>query len=271
MPLSDTDIKAATRHFFHHDIERTTCGHGRSNTNNFLVLLSQLKQSVPENILKTGRFSLLTRLKTFTRLNIKKSRCMPLRGNLFSRRKALTLSGVYVQHLRATHILYGTQCMHEADHIVSVHGAEIANIHPLKDVLLLSKQTLYTIIEANETLSPTILHQSKFAQYSSKAIAPLVVARRNGKAKQIFLETAHRTIDRHFVVIEHNEHIIITLRHIIKSLKSKSSTHCAIANNSYHTAFILTKLLGSHSHSQGGRYRIGSMATGKAIIFALFR
>ena len=85
---------------------------------------------------------------------------MPFSGHLFGRGKAFTLGCVYMQHLGASHILDCTQCTHQIDDVVAIYGAKVADVHPLKDVLLLGKKTLHAIIEADDTFTIALLHQA---------------------------------------------------------------------------------------------------------------
>ena len=194
---------------------------------------------------------------------------MPFGGDLLGRSKALALGGVDVEHLGASHILYGTQGTHELDDIVSVDGAEVADVHALEDVLLLGEQALHAIVEADEALASSILHQPQLAQHPSQAVAPLVVAGGRGDAEQVFLESAYRAVYGHLVVVEHDEHVVVALRHVVEALEGQAATHSSVANDGYHTTAVLAQLLGCYGHAEGGRDGVGGVSAGEAVILAL--
>ena len=269
MAFGNAHIETAARHLLHHNAERAARGHSGSDANDFLVLLRKFEHRVTKHILETRRLALFATLEAFASFGVEKSRSVPLRRHLFGRSKALTFGSVYVQHLRATHILDGAQRMHEFHHVVSVHGAKVADIHTLEDVLLLGEEALHAIIEADKAFAATLVHQSEFAQHLGKAVAPLVVAGRGGEAQQIALEAAHGAVNRHFIVVEDDEHIVVALRSVVQSFEGKAATHGSITDDGHHTATVVALLLGCYGHTECCRDRVRGVSTSKGVVFAL--
>ena len=153
---------------------------------------------------------------------------------------------------------------------MSIDRTEVTDIHTLKDVLLLGEQALDAIIETDKALAATILHHAHLTEHTCQAVAPFVVAGRSGEVEQVTLESTHRTVDRHLVVVEYDEHVVIALRGIVESLEGKSTTHGTVTDDGHHAALVIALLLGCYSHTEGCRNRVGSMATGERVVFALF-
>ena len=213
--LGNAYIEAAAGELLHHDVERAACGHGGGYAYDALVLLGQFEQRMSEHILETGRLALVVSLEALARLGVEQSGCMPLGGGLLGRGETSALDGVYVEHLGTVHILDGAQHAHQGDDVVPVHRAEVADVHSLKHVLLLGEERLHAVVESDETLAPAILHQTQFVEHLRKAVAPLVVAGCGGESQEVSLESAHRAVDGHLVVVEHDEHVVVALRHIV--------------------------------------------------------
>ena len=136
-------------------------------------------------------------------------------------------------------------------------------------VEVLEEGRFAAVVEADEALAITLLHQSQLAEHTSHAVAPLVVAACSGEVEQIFLQSTHRAIDRHLVVIQHDEHIIVALRHVVQTFERQSSTHSTIADDGHYATSRVTLLLSGHSHAKGGRDRVRRMSAGKGVILAL--
>src|SRR2546421_126851 len=85
MLLGYTNIKSALRHSLHHYVQGAAAGHGRRDTNNLWVLLSQFNNCIAKNILVFGgRWRIIFRLMNFTGDFIKQARSMPLGLVFFS-------------------------------------------------------------------------------------------------------------------------------------------------------------------------------------------
>ena len=58
--------------------------------------------------------------------------------------------GVDVEQFRTCHLLDAAQGAHEFHHVVAVVGAEVADVHALKDVLAPLQEGLHGIVEAQD-------------------------------------------------------------------------------------------------------------------------
>ena len=140
MAFGYTYVESTVGHSFHQDVHRTTTGHGGCHSHNALVFTGQLEQRTSEDILEKRRHSFGVGHYALTRLLVKDTGCMPYGGRLFGRCKSLALGGVYVEQLRSFHILDGAQHLHQILHIMSIHRAEVTDVHALKHILLIVEE-----------------------------------------------------------------------------------------------------------------------------------
>ena len=86
--------------------------------------------------------------------------------------------------------------------------------------------------------------------------------------QQIFLHAAHGTVNRHIVVVEHDEQIVGRARGIVEPLKGESAAHGTIARNGHHMA---PRSVGCHRHAECSRDGVAGMSAGKRVVFAFHR
>ena len=164
MSLGNTHIESPVGQLFHHDIHGTACWHSRCDTDNLLVLACQLQQRFTKDILETRRDVRRIFYQSFTRLSIKLAGCMPYGDILLCRSIAMPLLSVQMQQLRALHALHLAQNTYQFLDVMTIERSEIADVHTLKDVLLMRDSRLDGIRQAHQSPTPVVLHESDAVQ-----------------------------------------------------------------------------------------------------------
>ena len=137
MSFGNAYVKSTVGHCLHQHIHGTPCRHGGSDADDAWILFGKFHQGFAENVLIQRWQVVCIRCKAFTRFGIELSRCMPNARSLLGRFEAFPLNGVQVQDFRSFHIFDVPQDTCDVLHIVSVDGAEVADIHSFEDILLL--------------------------------------------------------------------------------------------------------------------------------------
>ena len=153
---------------------------------------------------------------------------------------------------------------------MSINRSEIANIHPFKDILLISGDRFETVAQADKHLLAFVIEQSQLLHSFRRLIAQLVVAGSGGQVQQVMLHATHAVINRHVIVVEDNQQVVGHGRGIVEPFKSQSATHATIAYHSYHMLVFLSFELSGHSHTQSCGNGIRSMSAGKGVVNAFF-
>ena len=92
---------------------------------------------------------------------------------------------------------------------MAVERTEVANIEPLKYILLARKQSFQAVVESQDSAFVAVVHQIVQAQELIGLVAEVVVALRGGEVSHIFAKGAHILIDSHVVVVENDKHVAI--------------------------------------------------------------
>ena len=163
------------------------------------------------------------------------------------------------------------QLAQEADkfhYVVPVEWTEIADVHALEHVLLLTDGGFQRIGEPNQAV-PTVVGQKTLATHPfGNTVAHVVVGLVGVEAQQVLLHAAHRAVDAHVVVVEDDEHVVGRRRDVVQSFKGQAAAHGAIANHRHHLPLLVGEF-GGHGHAEGGRDGVGGVAAGEGVVFAL--
>ena len=136
MPFGNTHIEGTVGHGVHQLVHGAAGGHGGGYSDDFRIFLCQFYQCFPEHVLKKRRQVAGICLEAFSGFRIELARCVPDVRILLGRFEAFSLHGVQMQYFRSLHIFDVPQDTGYVFHIVSVDGAEVADVHPFKDILL---------------------------------------------------------------------------------------------------------------------------------------
>ena len=194
--------------------------------------------------------------------------CMPDGRILLGRRIAITLRRVDVEQLGTLHLLNHLQNPHQLQHIVSLSGAEVADVHTLKDVLLPSQHRLHAVVEADEPPATLLVQDTPPKQLLRNLIPYIIISSVRGELQKILSHATHTTVDAHVVIVQHNQHVIGRAGRVVDALESQSATHRTVANHSHHLP-VLALQLSRHSHTQSSRNRIAGMSTAERVVLTL--
>ena len=270
MAFGNADIERAVGHGLHHDVHGATRRHGRCDTDDAIVLPGQLKECLTEHILIFRRLVAVVAHQAFTSLGIELSGCMPDGGLLFGGLIALALRGMQMQELRSAHFLQLPENAHQLLHVMSVERSEIADVHAFEDVLLVGQCRLQRIVQSNEAFAAVVVHHATCLQPLRCLEAQAVIGGIGVELQKIFLHSANGTVDRHVVIVQDDEQVVIGGRHIVESLESQTAAHRTIADDGHHLRCGLMALrLRSHRHAQCGRDAVGGMTTGECVVLTL--
>ena len=208
MPFCNTHVKGAVGHGTHHGVHRTTCWHGGSYAHNLVILFCQFKKRIAKYILKARRLSRACFLNAFAVFRVEKTRCVPNGGVLLCLLKTFTFHRVQVQQLGTLHILNLLEDAHQLNDVVSVCRTYVADVHTLKDVLLVRKQRLYGIVEAQDGASAVFIEPSPLCHLSRQLKAQAVVEVARLQLHQVVGHSPHGTVNTHIVVVEDDEHVV---------------------------------------------------------------
>ena len=85
---------------------------------------------------------------------------------------------------------------------MAVDGAEVADVHPFEDVLLLGCHRFYAVGEAYERFPPFFVEDAHLEKQLFQLESQLVVAVACVQVEQILLHAAHAPVDGHIIVVE---------------------------------------------------------------------
>ena len=266
--LGDAHVEGSLGHLLHHDVHRAAGGHGWRHTNDFRILFGQFEQRMSEHVLILLWFVGVAVYDALSGLGVELPRCVPGGHVALCRRIAVPLLGVQVQQLWPLHFLYLLEDAHQFLHVVAVEGPEVAYVQPLEDVLLLRDGTLQGVRQAYDALATVVREHALAVEPPRSLETQGVVGLVGAQVEQVLLHAAHRAVDRHVVVVEDDEQVVGTLRHVVQPLEGQSAAHGPVADDGHHLAPAALGI-GGYSHAQRCRHRVGGMAAGKGVVLAL--
>ena len=208
MPLGNTYIEGTVWHRLHHDVHGTSCRHGWCHTYNLRIFLSQFKQRLTENILIFRRLVAGIGNESLTCFRIEFAWCMPDGGTLLCWFVTLSLGGMQMQQLRTLHVLKLFEHSRHFLHVMTIERSEVADIHTLEDVLLMTQCRLQCIVQAQDTLLAVFVEITFGVQPLRCLETEAVVGLVGIEVQEIFLHTSHCPVDAHIVVVQDDEHVV---------------------------------------------------------------
>ena len=182
---------------------------------------------------------------------------------------ALAFGGVQMQQLGAFHIFELAQQAHDFGHVVPVERSEIAYVHALENVLLMTDGRFDGVVEPQNALAPVIVEIASCAEPLRGFKAQTIVCCGGIEVEQVFFHASHGAIDAHIVIVEHDEQIVRRRRDVIQPLEGQTAAHRSVADDGHHMAVFVAGFLGRNGHAERGRDGIGGVAAGKGIVLAL--
>ena len=234
MSLGNAHVEHAVGQLLHGDVHGAARGHGRRDAHYARVLACQLEQRVAEHLLVLLRAALLVALDELSRLGVELPRRVPHGLVVLGGGVAVALLRVQVEQLGALHVLQLPQYAHQLLHVVAVEGAEVAYVHSLEYVLLAGDDALQRVHQAYDALAPVFAEHTVLAHPLRGAEAQSVVGLVGVQVEQVLLHASHGAVYRHVVVVEHDEHVVGALRHVVQPLEGQSAAHGAVAYDGHH-------------------------------------
>ena len=266
--LADAHVKRARGHGLKHHRHRRATGHGSGDADNFVIFLSQLDKCLAEHVLVLDGTALAA-LGAFTGLLVKFAGGVPCGGVGLGSSKAFSLDGAHVHQFGAGHVLDFPEDFDQALHVVPVVQAEVADVQALEDVLLTREQRLQRVAEAHDQSPAVIVDDVVTAQELIGLVAQLVVAVRRVQVAHVATQRTHVGINRHVIVVEHDNQVIRIGRGIVDALKGQSAADAGVTDDGNHLAAGVMLQLGGNRHSQRCRDGIRGMACSERVILAL--
>ena len=101
-----------------------------------------------------------------TRLRVELARGVPCGDILLGRGIAVAFLRVQVQQFGAFHVLHLTEDAYQFLDVMAVEGTEIADVHALEHVLLMTDGRLEGVIQTYQTMSAVVAHHTAFVEPS---------------------------------------------------------------------------------------------------------
>ena len=239
MTFGNADIEGAFRHLVHHDVHGAACRHGGCHTHNLGILTGQLQQRLAKDVLETRRYVGGVLDYTLSRLGIKPAWGVPDGDILLGRGVAVAFLGVQVQQFGTAHAFQLAQDAYQFLDVVTVEGTEVADVHAFEDVLLVRNGRLDSIRQADESTTAVVLKESDAVQPSRHLEAQGIVGLVGTQRQQVLLHAAHGTVDGHVVVVEDDEDVAVTGRHVVQTFIRQTARHGSVADDGHHVALVL--------------------------------
>ena len=176
-----------------------------------------------------------------------------------------------MEQLGALHVFELAQQAHHLLHIVAIERSEVADVHALEDVLLMTDGALDGVVQANKSL-PAVFIEVAFVVQPARGLETKAVVGGVGiEIQQVFLHAAHGVVDAHIVIVEDDEQVVGSGTYVVDTLESQSSAHGSVANDGYNMALAVAYFLRRHSHSQRCRDAVAGVPASEGVVFALHR
>src|SRR3712207_9062787 len=121
---------------------------------------------------------------------------MPNRGLRFRRFVAFTLDSMQMKELRSLHVFELIEHPNDVSYIVTVDWSEVADVHSLEDILLMTERTLQSVVETDNPFASVIIEITFAMEPSAGLEAQLVIGSIGVELEQILLHSSHGTVDR---------------------------------------------------------------------------
>ena len=263
MLLGNTNIKEMILMRLGKNIQAGAVRHRSSNTNNFIVSISQFSQSFTKNL--GIAYGCIRISNLFAGSNIKGACTVELIWAFLGRLIALAFFRQHVYHNRSVNLLGSLHYIQQALQIMAVNRSQISKAKLFKNRSR-HHQVLYAAFQAADSLQH-ITAEFHIFEPTLNIIFNFVIGFACTQLVQIFTHRAHVFGNRHFVIVEHNNHIFMQHTGVIQRLKSHAASHGAVADNGY-DIIILTLQVAGAGHAQCRRNRRTGMTGTEGIVLA---
>ena len=162
--LGDAHVEHAVGHLCHRYIHRAPGRHGRRNADDTWVLSGQFEQCVSKDVLELRRLVLVVAMNEFAGIRVELTGSVPHGLVVLGGGIAVAFLGMEMEQFGPLHVLQLPEDAYQLLHIVAVEGSEVADVHPLEDVLLLGDGTLQGVRQTDDAFLPVFGEQSLLGQ-----------------------------------------------------------------------------------------------------------
>ena len=239
-------------------------GHCRRNGTDPGIFLGKLFQAFSQGI---GEGFYL-RGKLFPCFRVKFANAMELGRVFFRKRVAFSLLGQDMEQYRLVQILRRRQQGNQARQIVAIHRPQVSQAHIFKHGFL-QEQLLDPVFhpaagKVQCLPARQLLHHPPVCLLGSQVMLA------GTKPGQMLCKTAHIAANRHFVVIQNDDHGLTADSGVIQALIGHPAGAGSIADQSHHVV-ILAQHGSGPGHSQGNGNGVGCVPRYKGVAIAFLR
>ena len=268
MLLGNTNIKEMILMRLGKNIQAGAVRHRSSNTHDFIVGISQFSQSFTKNL--GIAYGCIRISNLFAGSNIKGAGTVKLIGAFLGRLVALALFRQHVYHNRSVNLFGSLQNIQQALQIVSVNRSQISKTKLFKNRSR-HHQILYAAFQAAYSLQH-ITAEFHIFEPALNIIFNFIIGFACTQLVKIFAHRTHVFGNRHFVIVEHNNHILMQHTGVVQRLKSHAAGHRAVADNGYDIIILTLQVAGAgHAQSSGNRCTGMTGTEGIMLAFAALR
>ena len=109
-----------------------------------------------------------------------------------------------MQELWPFHVFDPPQHVDQIDNVVAIEGAKVADVHSLKEVLLMGDGALQGIVETDEAIAAGVVEIAFLSHPRRQFEAYAVVCVVSVEVDKIFFHAAYSAVYGHVVVVEHH-------------------------------------------------------------------
>ena len=195
---------------------------------------------------------------------------MELIGAFFGRLVTLALFRQHVYHNRSVNLFGSLQYIQQAIQIMSVNRSQISKAQLFKNRSR-HHQVFYAALQAADSLQH-ITAEFHIFEPALNIIFNFIIGFACTQLIKIFTHRTHVFGNRHFVIVEHDNHILMQHTGVVQRLKSHTAGHGAVADNSYDIIILTLQIAGAgHAQSSGNRCTGMTGTEGIMLAFAALR
>ncbi len=134
---------------------------------------------------------------------------------------------------------------------MTVERPEISYVESFEEVLLLGDERFEAVVEAEQGTTSFVGDEMQFLERLECLVTQVVIKFGCREVGEIRIESSYVGIDRHVVVIEHDEEIVRSIRCVVQSLECQATAYRGVAYDGHYIALGIVVLHPrGHSHAQ---------------------
>ena len=263
MLLGNAYVKEAVRMRLRKNIQASAVRHCCRKAHNLLVAVRKLRNRLAKHLSIAYRCSRIGNLLACS--NLEGTGAMKLVRTLFGRLIALALLRQHMYHNRSVNLLRCLQYFNQAVNIMTINRSEIGKAQLLKNRGRHHK-VLHAALQTTDSLQHICAELHVF-QPALNIIFNLIIGLASTQVIQIIAHCADVFGNRHLVVVQHNDHLLMQCACIIQRLERHAACHRAVTDNRY-DIIVLALQVTRCRHAERCRNRRTRMAGAKRVMLA---